>query len=188
MNLRSRKNQTGATLFISLVMLLILTVLGISSVQNTGMQQVMSRNSRDATLAFQGAETAVWESEQTIEGLDTMIGFTGTNGHYSSLVNAVDLTAFDWDVPGNNANGYAVMATCISKACDGAATRAVASQPKFIVEHIKTVITNEDTLNLDNIGQDSGAERTEVFRVTTRGTGGTDFARVLLQTTYGKRL
>ena len=63
----------------------------------------------------------------------------------------------------------------------------VAAQPRYIVEFIKTVVSDEDRLNLDNIGQDTGSGRTQIFRVTAFGTGGTENAHVLIQTTYGKR-
>jgi len=49
-----QKRQSGVALFISLVMLLILTVLGLSSVQTTSVQERMARNARDTNLAFQG--------------------------------------------------------------------------------------------------------------------------------------
>ncbi|MBD3648541.1 MAG: hypothetical protein HUJ31_14050, partial [Pseudomonadales bacterium] len=49
----SIRQQRGVALFMSLVMLLILTLLGLSSVQTTSLQERMSRNARDANLAFQ---------------------------------------------------------------------------------------------------------------------------------------
>ena len=64
----------------------------------------------------------------------------------------------------------------------------VNKQPAYIVEHLKTVISDADALNLDNIGQDTGSGITQIFRVTSRGFGGTGTAQVLIQGTYGKRL
>jgi Tfp pilus assembly protein PilX len=52
---------------------------------------------------------------------------------------------------------------------------------------VTTLVADEDTLNLSNIGQSVGAP-TEIFRITALGTGGSERARVLLQATYGKVL
>ena len=59
--------QRGLALFMSLVMLLILTILGVSSVQNTSLQERMSRNALDSNLAFQAAESALRDGEDFIE-------------------------------------------------------------------------------------------------------------------------
>ena len=62
------RKQTGVALFISLILLLILTIIGVSSVQTTSLEVRMSRNSYDSLLAFQAAEAALRDAQQTIEG------------------------------------------------------------------------------------------------------------------------
>lgn len=180
--------QDGVALFMSLVMLLILTLLGLSSVQTTSLQERMSRNARDTNLAFQAAESAVREAEMYLEGTVSLTPFqtANTDGRYDStgapepiLPCAInDPPCFDWQTPGNNDNGYVEVDANI----DG-----VAAQPKYIIEFIKTVVSEEDTLNIDNIGGSTGSGRTQMFRVTTYGTGGTEAAHVMIQTTYGQR-
>ena len=173
--------QKGIALFMSLVMLLILTILGISSVQTTSLQERMSRNSRDANLAFQAAESALRDGEDLLEGLNALTLFdAGTNGYYYEKAagltpNWRDVT---WTSGSPNDGNYMAATTNIS---------SVGSQPKFIVEHVMAVISDADALNLDIIGQDTGSGRTQIFRVTSYATGGTDTARVMLQATYGKR-
>ena len=68
-------------------------------------------------------------------------------------------------------------------------TQGVSTQasPLYIIEHISTVVSDEDRLNLDNIGQNPNTCCTQMFRITARGSGGTDAAKVILQSTYGKR-
>jgi len=77
-----QKRQSGVALFISLVLLLILTVLGLSSVQTTSLQERMARNARDTNLAFQAAESAVKDAEALIETFSSLVLFTapGTEG------------------------------------------------------------------------------------------------------------
>jgi len=178
------KKQQGVVLFISLVMLLILTLLGLSSVQSTSLQLMMSRNARDAEMAFQAAEVAILEAEAYIETLNNTVPFETPNmaGRYDS-VNAPDTTiddlvGFNWTTSGSNSRGFVTLPPVIA---------GVAEPPKYIIEYWRAVVSDEDRLNLDNIGQDTGAGRTQVFRISALGTGGTSTARVIIRTTYGKR-
>jgi type IV pilus assembly protein PilX len=58
--------QRGAALVTSLLLLLILTIIGVTAMQMTRMQERMSGNARDLNLAFQGAEAAVRDGEALI--------------------------------------------------------------------------------------------------------------------------
>ena len=175
-----QKRQSGVALFISLVLLLILTVLGLSSVQTTSLQERMARNARDTNLAFQAAESAVKDAEALIETFSSLVLFTapGANdaGYYleGDYDEADNWSNRDW----MSGNGYIEAQTVIE---------GVAEPPKYIIEHLKTVMSDNDSLNLDNIGQDSGSGRTQIFRITVFGTGGSSTAHVMIQSTYGKR-
>ena len=61
-----RHQQKGATLVIALLILLVLTVLGIASMQVTRLEERMAGNSRDVNLAFQGAEAGLRDAEERI--------------------------------------------------------------------------------------------------------------------------
>ena len=67
MNSRN-STQQGVVLVTSMIILLILTMLALSAVQNTSMQEVMSRNERDRDLAFHSAETGLRESDAFLTG------------------------------------------------------------------------------------------------------------------------
>ena len=60
----------------------------------------------------------------------------------------------------------------------------VAEPPRFIVQHVASIAGDENSLNLGNYGQNTGACDREIFLVTARATGGSGGAPVLLQTTY----
>ena len=64
----------------------------------------------------------------------------------------------------------------------------VARQPRYIVEHIASVLLEENAYQVQDPYAGTASDRIEVFRITVQGWGGTDTARVLLQTTYGRRL
>jgi type IV pilus assembly protein PilX len=194
----SPSGNSGLALFISLVMLLILTILGVSAVQTTSVQERMARNARDTSLAFQAAESALRDAEIYLETLIALTDFDvggeangfyttaacfpvdctvadnpGQSGYYVTIPVGTDFKwrLVDWD-------GTAVI--------DGSAMADVADTPKYLIEYQRAVVTDTDTLNLDNIGMDTGAGRVQLFRVITYGTGGTARSHVTLQGTYGK--
>jgi type IV pilus assembly protein PilX len=80
-----RSKQNGVALFISLVLLLVLTIIGISSVQTTSLEVRMTRNEHDSMLAFQAAESALRDAEAQLEGVTSLANFTdtGDNGRYN---------------------------------------------------------------------------------------------------------
>ncbi|WLD58859.1 PilX N-terminal domain-containing pilus assembly protein [Salinispirillum sp. LH 10-3-1] len=65
--LLARHNQRGAALLISLVLLIALSLLGISAMQGTIMQERMSVNQRDVEIAFNNAESALRTGENWVE-------------------------------------------------------------------------------------------------------------------------
>ena len=174
------KNQTGVVLFICLVMLLLLTLLGVSSIQTTSLEQVMARNSVDSNLAFQAAESALLDGENFVQGLVSTNAFDAAGANVGGL--------YDDAGPGNNPNWLSLDWTGANgfRAAETAIT-GVFSQPMYIVERVTVVVPQTDVLNLDNIGQDAGLGRTQIFRVTARGEGATVNARAAVQSTYGRR-
>lgn len=65
-NSPSARAQSGVTLLVVLVLLLILSLLGIAILRSSGMQERMSANMRDRSLAFQGAETALRYAQEQV--------------------------------------------------------------------------------------------------------------------------
>lgn len=61
------RNQRGAVLFISLIILVILSLIGIASMQVTTLQSRMSGNYRTVNVAFQRAEQRVRLREDAIK-------------------------------------------------------------------------------------------------------------------------
>jgi type IV pilus assembly protein PilX len=156
----------------SLVILLVITMLALSAVQSTSIQELISRNQRDSNLAFNAAETALVEAESIINSLSSLSYGDSVSPKIYDARSSGALTNL-WNSTYVNASSSNV--------------DVVASQPVFVIEHVRTVISDEDRLNIDNIGQNPNTCCTQMFRITARGTGGTDNAKVVLQTTYGKR-
>lgn len=60
------QTQRGVTLLVVMILLLILSVLGIAILRSSAMQERMSANMRDRSLAFQGAETALRYAQDVV--------------------------------------------------------------------------------------------------------------------------
>lgn len=62
----SLHRQRGAALVIALLMLLVMTVLGLASMQITRLEERMAGNARDINVAFQGSEAGLRHAESFI--------------------------------------------------------------------------------------------------------------------------
>jgi len=168
----------GMALFISLVLLLVLTIIGVSAVQTSSLETRMARNEHDVLLAFQAAESALHDAEDFLETVTSTNGFTagGDNG----LWNIPDLgDANRWEDEQIWSGGGSVTAPTGVGA-------VVAAQPRFFIEHIASIEREENAYQIDDPYSMTATDRIEIFRITARGTGGTVNARVMLQTTYGR--
>jgi type IV pilus assembly protein PilX len=61
--------QKGAVLIVALLFLVILTILGLTAMQGTTMEERMSGNSRDINVALQAAEAALRDARRDINRL-----------------------------------------------------------------------------------------------------------------------
>jgi len=173
------KRQRGVALFISLVMLLVLTIIGISSVQTTSLEVRMTRNEHDTMLAFQAAESALRDGEQQLEAITTTAVFT--DGGNSGLYNVADLGDTEhWHSAGVWTAGNSVEA---ATDIDG-----VDAPPRYIIEHVASVLRENNAYQQEDPYAAAATDRVEIFRITARGVGGSGDARVLLQSTYGRIL
>ena len=171
-----REKQRGVALFISLVLLLVLTIAGVSAVQTTSLEERMARNTHDTLLAFQSAESALREAEGWIlANVNSTAQFddVGTNGLWTTM--PYDEADQRWE---ENIWATAQSIPVANPVPD------VAAQPRFIVEWVATV-ERTDNPNLLGSSYTAVFDRIEIFRITARGIGATANARVMLQGTFG---
>ena len=163
---RPRVRQQGAALIVSLLLLLIMTVLGVTSMRTTTLQERMAGNLRDNNLAFQSAEAALRQGEDFLE-LATVPPFTGSNGllqMQSGAGQASYWNQYDWPALGRAA---------VAPAAD-----LVAEAPRYVIEELPPLPAQGDSLRFGAL-PDVG-----FYRITAYGVGGTTDAVSILQTTY----
>ena len=90
-SLAAVRRQKGITLIVGLILLLVMTMLGLTAVQVTTQQERMAGNLRDRNIAFQAAESALREGESAL--IRCVIDFNG-NGAFDVEANSVDALAF----------------------------------------------------------------------------------------------
>ena len=71
MNKLMATNQKGAALIVSLIILALMTLLGLSSISTSSLEEKMTANLRDHELAFQAAEIALRDAEKRISAFVT---------------------------------------------------------------------------------------------------------------------
>jgi len=170
--------QSGSVLIISLIIMVVLTILGVSGMKSAVLEEKMAGNLRDSQLAFQAAEATLREAEQYIDNNIVSITNFDTNGS-DGLYNKSQKKLWDqinWD--SNDSLEFGSFST----------NSAINTPPRYIIQHVTSQINSVDTLNMDNYGQGIGAGRVEMFLITARAIGNSGNAVVMLQSTYGKRL
>jgi type IV pilus assembly protein PilX len=176
-----RKSQQGAALLISLILLLVLTFLGITSMQTTTLEERMTANQKDYYLAFEAAEYALDFAETELAVLFSTGNFDvdGPNGLYQGHLTDSEHV---WKTV-NWSDETKV------KVLDDYLDFGITSEaPKFIVEVMQIVESGLDTHNIGNeYGEQTGATKTTIFRVTARGASGKGSV-VFLQSTFGKAI
>lgn len=166
--------QTGAVLVVSLVFLLVITLIAVSSMRDTLLEEKMAGNSRDRNLAFQVAESGVREAEVYIQSLVSLGSFASNAGLYGLTESEPAYRdASTWSDASNH-----VVADSRYGAYEA---------PRYYVKHFTTVIGTEGAMNLSGYGDNKGTGDVSVFNITSRGTGGSaDSAEVILRSRYGR--
>ncbi len=162
--------QQGAALIVCLMMLVVMTILGVSAVTTTTMEEKMVGNIRNKHVSFQAAEAALRAAETVADGMSQGTVYDGTNGLYARSTPG-DANYPIWEWSGSPATNWQTIAT---------ATGAVQS-PEYIIEDFG-LIARDNSCELDVANLASCY--LSVYRVTSRGWGLNTNALSVLQSTY----
>lgn len=89
--------QRGMVLLVALILLLLATLLGVSGMRGILLQEKMSANSYDRTLAYQSSEAALRAAERELLSVNDPMSLVGESCVTSTLCNIV---------PADNATGW----------------------------------------------------------------------------------
>lgn len=174
----SPSRQNGIALVMALVFLLLLTIIGIAALNTTSLEEKMAGNVKDRNLAFQAAESALSLGENWIY---TQIGKPVFPNNSTGLY-VPNSTTPNWDSV--SWSGSSVVTYPNTPTASGSGTLGkVNTQPKYIIEDMGETQESGGSLTMETRYRSKG---TTILRITARGTGGTDAAVVMLQSTYAR--
>jgi type IV pilus assembly protein PilX len=166
--------QRGAVLVVALLMLLVMTILGVTAMQMSRMEERMAGNSRDTNLAFQGAEAGLRDGEERVRVLTirpaTCITALCSVWRRNYLPADLRAQSDSWWL--TNSLEFGVTGT-----------REVTNttrDPHVVVEDLGFV---PDSLSVGH----GPPEGRNFYRVTAQSQGASVSAQALLESTYAKR-
>ncbi|MHB1199520.1 MAG: pilus assembly PilX family protein [Polaromonas sp.] len=174
-----RRKQRGMTLLVGLILLVMLTVISLIGFRNTTLSERMTGNAVDRNVSFQSAENA---GKEALEVIESGLFNSATAGHYDPPLASGGNTAF-W------AQGAGVTVPSPATGCPTTApfswtscAAAVATQYANNAQKAQYVIEL-----LSQVSSGAGPVTTvSTYRVTSRSTGGSGQAEVVLQSIYSK--
>ncbi len=175
--------EQGSVLLVSLVLLLIMTVAGLTSIRLSGLEEKMTGNFYDQQKAFHAAEVALLEAENHIDknlfslnvfNADCTEGYCFSGNDRSDAGNCSLGSSTPWSNDSTWQNSALHRTTTFD--IDG-----ITSQAKYIIEFRCYIPKNNDGPMPDPANQ---GEWAMFFRVTALATGGSDSTRVMLQSSY----
>lgn len=175
--------QRGAALIVSLLMLTVLSLLGISAMNSSTMQERMSSHLRDSQLAFESADAALRDSELWIDAQAEPLSPCNSVAVGCLLFKPPALHSLDgaagqpWWVTEDNSWWQQYGHDFIDA---GKNIEQTTADPRAIIEQVERV---PDSLVVGVAPQSSRI----YYRITARGVGGSPWAQTVVQSTFVKQ-
>ena len=184
MKIHSYHNQQGVALVISLIILISLTMLGMTSIQRTTTDLSMAGNQRETVLMLQAAEVGLTAAEDFAENNVSNGDYNNTNGLFEVLADDPTYIGPDyfndvtWGVNNSKPAGAAISTEFGLKI-----------EPRFIIEYLgDRSQTPLGRINIGGYGQLPPGYTASMYRTTSRGVGVTGNSFRYVQSYYGKRI
>ena len=157
------ERERGSALVLGIVFLLVLTLLAMTGMKTTILEERMAGNLRDGELAFRAAEAALREAENVLN-IPVLPEFDDpSQGLYAADPDLVPGLAW----------------TNLDSRQSSTDLHAIPSRPRYVIEELPLVDGSADILF-----PDESVPPERFYRISSRGTGGTDSTVAILQSTY----
>ncbi len=164
----------------AMVFLLMLTIIGVTAVSTSALEEKMAGNLSDKNLSFQAAESALVTAENWVNGLINKPTFPANNiGLYTVATGATPA----WENVDWSATANLVVYPNTPTASVSGGLSAIRTQPKYIIEDLGEVPETGGSISLSSSYKGKG---NTMLRITARGTGGTNAAASMVQSTYSR--
>lgn len=190
--INTANNQRGAVLIVALVLLVVMTVLGVSSMQSSMMEEIMAGNIKDCNQGFQAAEAGIRDATEWLSTRRTKpeASLSAANNVYSkdayTLGDEVTPATlkYDWD---NNAIQFGKLDSSIETLSNHIGTcstsKTTSTGPLSNLYAPPCSVIEEHSFVPDDLDPDTRAKGIGryYYRITTRGFGGTDKSQPRLE-------
>ena len=171
-----KNTQRGWVLVIGLVVLVMLTLIAMALMRTTLLEEKMAGASRDINLSFEAAEAGLRGAEAFIESQADDSAFTATSsGLYAQGTAAGNLEPAPFGTLWDNDNSRALSST------PAGVTRA----PRYMIKKVGES-GGEGSLNIGGYGETDLTQKSVIYRITARGTGGNDNTQTILRSHYAR--
>ncbi len=166
--------QQGAVLIVSLLMLLVMTIIGLSAMRSTTLEEKMAGNYRNSNIAFQAAESALRDGENDLAGISYSTGhartplISGLNDFDSGCTNGL---CAGWSPSIWKDTTKTKQAVSFGFYTGATSVPEVKSQPAYLVEGKKCIGPGWQSWKY-------------CYRITAIGYGGAQSAQRILQEVY----
>ena len=178
-NVRCRhtsRNERGIVLFVSLILLLILTLLGVTVARMQTGEERMAQNDHNHQIALQSAEAALRYVEVELKkGTYTQFAQNANGQYWFLAANGSVVDTLNWSAPAPG--------TVLPYAGPAIAAMPLSAVPVFLIEKMPTVACTKGC-GLNEQGYNKNTGQGGVYRVTTHGYGGDATSGATLQAIF----
>ena len=169
---RSRGQQQGIALVVALILLVVMTLVGLSGLRTVTLEERMTSHTYDRSISFQAAEAALKEAEAFVQGNQTLPALQPVFGAACNVTNGVcgapnPPTLERWF---DNTSPPWFDATALTNG-------GISITPQYMIEYLG----NSFSCSPGVVGSATNCSR---YRITARSNAGTDRSVVLLQSIY----
>lgn len=169
--------QRGVVLIVSLILLMVLTLIGVTAMQTSSLEERMTGNALDKNIAFQAAEAALRVGENRLGSDEDGLKSGEYGGWLGELdFNRDELPPEPWE---RDLSEWAKLEGALAEGFEEGET--VSKPPHFAVELLDPAATGGPELEV-GVTVSEG----KVYRVTAMGYGPTEGSQVILQSYYFK--
>jgi len=186
--------ESGAALIVGLIMLLLLTIIGLSAMQGVTMQEKMSGNERDTIVALQSAEVGLrYAEDQFLNTLDEVeVGkpfvnclsncFIVDSRGSTDVVDALKNNPSSWESVATDYGDFKDISGNTISPPNGTGMGTHAAIPKLTIEYVvhKADAFDTGTGVVDDTGLD-------LYRTSVKASGSSGDSEAVLQTIYARR-
>lgn len=172
--------QRGMVLIVGLIMVLLMALVGVAAIRGSNLQELMAGNMKDRNQAFQAAEAALRMGEKLVQTSDSSLTFNGSNGLFTNqnLSGSTLGSVTSWSDE--------IWAANAVKLAKSKLDLKLSRTPEYVIERLEVsgsgIAVSGGSVEYGADIEEAGP--TVLYRITSRGFGGSETSAVIVQSTY----